>query len=399
MNQGFNWLKEAKVSKYSNSRSGTITLNSPHAPSDEIRALAVPGQDIVFLGWQKTLSGDIYPLYNILIIGHPLYLSTVTEKTLQAQHLRIPRTPSPYPGVAPSPWHNPGNELVNPATAREAIEAAGLNFTVVKKPMKEFVELNDAADVSDRWVTVRTDTGEVLGIVGDSYEPIQNVDAFTFFDNLVGTDEAIYETAGTLGRGERTWIMAKFPGFINVRGKDIVKKCLLLSNCHDGSSLVRAKLTPIRAVCNNTLTGVLNGAGEITIRHTANAAEDMKQALSLLESTNARYGELDAVFDRMALTNISEKQLVDYVKALVPDKEDGEDNKENQEIRDAFLELHETGLGADLSRGTLWGAFNCVTEYADHGKESNQGTRLESIWFGPGEQLKQRAFRLAERMM
>ena len=399
MNQSLKRLKEAKVSKYNRSRGDTITLHLPQPPPEEIRALAVQGQDVVFLGWQKTFSGDIYPLYNILKIGHPLYLSTVTGETLQAQHLRIPRTPSPYPGVAPSPWHDPGNELVNPATAREAIEAAGLNFTVVKKPMKEFVELNDAAGVSDRWVTVRTDTGEVLGIVGDSYEPIQNVDAFTFFDNLIGTDEAIYETAGTLGRGERTWIMAKFPGFINVRGKDIVNKYLLLSNCHDGSSLVQAKLTPIRAVCNNTLTGVLNDAGEITIRHTANAAEDMKQALSLLESTNARYGELDAVFDRMALTNISETQLLDYVKALVPDKEDGEDYKENQGIRDAFLELHESGMGADLSRGTLWGAFNCVTEYADHRTEGNPGARLESIWFGPGEQLKQKAFQLAERMM
>jgi phage/plasmid-like protein (TIGR03299 family) len=387
------------VSKYNKSRGGTITLHTPPAPPDEIRALAVQGQDVVFLGWQKTLSGDIYPLYNILKIGHPLYLSTVTEKTLQAQHLRIPRTPSPYPGVAPSPWHNMGNELVNPATAREAIEAVGLDFTVVRKPMKEFVEPDHAADVSDRWVTVRTDTRDVLGIVGDGYEPIQNTDAFTFFDNLVGSDDAIYETAGTLGRGERIWILAKLPGFINVQGKDIVNKYLLLSNCHDGSSPVRAKLTPIRVVCNNTLTGALKGAEEINIRHTANAAEDMKQALSLLELTNSLYEQLDAVFNRMALTKMSENQLLDYVKALVPDKEEGQDNTENQGIRDAFLELHESGLGADLSRGTLWGAFNCVSEYADHGTESSQGTRLESIWFGQGEQLKQRAFQLAERMM
>jgi phage/plasmid-like protein (TIGR03299 family) len=301
--------------------------------------------------------------------------------------------------VASSPWQNLGTELANPATAREAIEAAGLNYTVVKKPLKEVEELDRPANVPDRWATVRTDNGAVLGIVDDSYEPVQNRDAFTFFDTLVGSDEAIYETAGVLGRGERIWILAKLPGYIKVNRKDIVGKYLLLTNSHDGSSLVRVKLTPIRVVCNNTLTAALQGAGEVQIRHTSNAAEDMKQALSLLGLTNSLYEQLDAVFNRMALTKITDKQLQDYVKALVPDKEEGEDNMENRGIRDAFLKLHESGQGADLSRGTLWGAFNCVTEYTDHGTEGNPSTRLESMWFGRGEQLKQKAFQLAERMM
>jgi hypothetical protein len=87
------------------------------------------------------------------------------------------------------------------------------------------------------------------------------------------------------------------------------------------------------------------------------------------------------------------------VNALVPDENDGDDFRKNQEIRDAFLKLHESGQGADLSRGTLWGAFNCVTEFTDHGTEENPATRLESIWFGRGEHLKLKAFQLAERMM
>ncbi len=69
--------------------------------------------------------------------------------------------------MGPSPWHKLGTELANPVTAKEAIEAAGLDYTVVKKPLIEVVELNKFADVSDRWATVRTDTGDVLGIVGD----------------------------------------------------------------------------------------------------------------------------------------------------------------------------------------------------------------------------------------
>jgi phage/plasmid-like protein (TIGR03299 family) len=246
---------------------------------------------------------------------------------------------------------------------------------------------------------VRTDTGEVLGIVGDSYEPIQNRDAFAFFDNLVGSDEAIYETAGTIGRGERVWILAKLPGYIIVHRKDIVGKYILLSNSHDGSSPVQAKLTPIRAVCNNTLTAALQGAGEVLISHTSHASEDLEQALSLLGVAKSMYKQLDTVFNRMALTKITDAQLLDYVTALVPDEKEGDDFKKNQEIRDAFLKLHESGQGANLSRGTLWGAFNCVTEYTDYQMEGNSAARLESIWFGRGEQLKLKAFQLAQRMM
>jgi phage/plasmid-like protein (TIGR03299 family) len=159
------------------------------------------------------------------------------------------------------------------------------------------------------------------------------------------------------------------------------------------------KLTPIRVVCNNTLTAALQGAGEIQIPHTSNAAEDMKQALSLLGLANSLYEQLDATFNHMALTKITDKQLLDYVKALVPDNGAEEDNVKNQGIRNAFLELYESGQGADLSRGTLWGAFNCVTEYTDHRMEGNPVTRLESIWFGGGDKFKLKAFQLAERMM
>jgi len=377
---------------------GETKTRGQSAHTDNVRTPADQSQDARFVGWQKTTS-DIFALYNILKTDHPSYLSTVTEKTLQAMHLRIPRTPSPYPEVGPSPWHNIGTELDNPATAREAIDAAGLNYTVVKKPLIEVMELNNPLDVSERWATVRTDTGDVLGIVGDDYEPIQNRDAFTFFDHLVRAGEAIYETAGVIGRGERVWVLAKLPGYIKVHGNDIVGKYLLLTNSHDGSSLVRVKLTPIRVVCNNTLTAALQGAGEVHIHFTLKPVEDRKQALSLLGLSNSLYEQLDTTFNHMSLTKISDKQLLDYVKALVPDNEADEENAKNQGIRRTVLELYESGQGASLSRGTLWGAFNCVTEYTDHEMEGNPATRLESIWFGRGEQLKMKAFQLAGRMM
>jgi phage/plasmid-like protein (TIGR03299 family) len=365
---------------------------------DDFRERAIMNQEAQFRGWQSG-SESLFPLYNVVKAGHPSYGSTVSETTLQALHIRIPRTPSPYPDVEPSPWHKSGVALESPATAREALEASGLDFTVVKKPLKDVVKSDYIADMSHRWATVRTDTGELLSIVDESYEPVQNRDAFSFFDDLVGSDEAIYETAGSVGKGERIWILAKLPGYIRVRGKDIVSKYLLLSNSHDGSSLVQMKVIPIRAVCNNTLTAALKGAGEINLTRTSGAREDREQSLSVLETSNAVCGQLGDIFNRMAVTRITAAQLLRYVNTLVPENDESPDNSRVEEFRNAILELHENGQGADLSRGTLWGAFNCVAEFTDHAMTNSPSSLPGSNWSGRGEQMNRKAFELAEQLM
>jgi phage/plasmid-like protein (TIGR03299 family) len=351
--------------------------------------------DANFLGWRGEFPGEISPLFNITVADQPLYQSTVSESTLRRPHHLVLRSPSPYPETESSPWHNLGIELNHPKTAREAIKMAGLDYTVMKK----MIEFNPGLK-QDTYATVRTDTHDILGVVNKSYKLIQNIDAFTFFDDLVAENEAIYETAGVLGKGECIWILAKLPGYINVHGNDMVNKYLLLTNSHDGSSHVRVKLTPIRVVCNNTLTAALQGAGEVQISHTPNSAQDLEQAGAMLGLSNYLYEQLEVMFNSMAARKITDGQLRDYVQALVPDNEETENTARTENIRNSVLQLHESGRGAHLARGTWWGAFNSVAEYTDHMMlDEDSNTRLNSIWFGRGEQLKLKAFRLAEKML
>lgn len=296
--------------------------------------------------------------------------------------------------IGEAPWHNLGTKLDKPATAAEAIEAAGLGFTVEKVALKTE---RPNLPVWGHFATIRTDTNAVLGVVGSKYVPIQNHEAFTTFDSLVGEGEAIYHTAGALGRGAKIWILAKLPDYIRVNGDDIVEKYLLLTNSHDGSGAVCVKLTPIRVVCENTLTMALSGVEqEVRICHVANAQDKLVKAHEILGLTNKLYAQLDQIFNGMSAKKVDSHMLHEYVKAVFPITSNKSHNRKNP-IHQRVLELAEEGRGNEMAKGTLWGAYNAVTEFVDHCRlpNANDSNRLKSIWFGSGERIKKLAFKVA----
>ena len=156
-------------------------------------------------------------------------------------------------------WHGLGARLSQVATAQEAIEAANMGWEVgmrevfIQTPSGQFME------VTDKKAVTRLDNGKVFGIFSNQYTPLQNRDAFTFFDSVVGAGEAIYHTAGTLAGGSRIWILAKLPGDLKLSDTDVLERYILLANSHDGSLAVTMKPTTVRVVCNNTLSVALGG--------------------------------------------------------------------------------------------------------------------------------------------
>lgn len=289
------------------------------------------------------------------------------------------------------PWHGLGVELNEPATAEEAIIHAGMDWEVQKHTLAMQIE-NDFITVPHYYVTVRQANANnpsiiPLGVVKERYTPLQNKDAFTFFDSIVEENAAIYHTAGVLGRGERIWILAKLPGEIRVIGNDITEKFLLLTNSHDGTSGVQAKFTPIRVVCQNTLNAALSEGDYINIRHTPNVMERIKNAKELMKITNTYYDNISEIFQQMAHKQISSQEFSKYIQNFVP-----------EHSQDKVIDLFESGNGTDMKeiRGTVWNAFNAVTEFVDHHRPRiKQENRLKSIWFGSGAMLKQKSFNLA----
>lgn len=293
-----------------------------------------------------------------------------------------------------TPWHGLGTKVENNLTSADAIKAAGLDWEV-KRSIVEFSTHEGMKQDPEHVVNYRADTGESLGVVGDGYRILQNKEAFSFFDAIVGVKEAIYHTAGALGNGERVWLLAKLPGYIRTVGDDVTEKFLLLSNSHNGSSAVNIMFTPIRVVCQNTLNVALKGTStKVSVRHTLNMAMGIDAIRQELGIVNERFRMFEEASQKLAVTQLTSEAFASYVKStgVVPAE------LESTRAKNIMLEvsrLFEYGKGADLkgAHGTAWGAFNAIVEYVDHVRGGdNLKTRASSLLYGSGANVKQVAF-------
>ena len=179
------------------------------------------------------------------------------------------------------PWHKIGEVTEGALSSQEAIVKAGLDWTVSLRGLATFDEDSTGShlvDVPDYFATVRDTDSSVLGVVGNRYTPIQNLDCFDFLDTVMDDSTAKYETAGSLYGGKVVWMMINL-GKDVVVGEDRTVPYLLMTNSHDGSTAIKGVTTPIRVVCSNTLKLALNNSTTgFSFRHTTNVHGKIDQA-------------------------------------------------------------------------------------------------------------------------
>jgi phage/plasmid-like protein (TIGR03299 family) len=300
------------------------------------------------------------------------------------------------------PWHGLGVSVASEVTSTNALQLAGLDWSVSLQPVVVGNPPWQTAMPGVR-ATVRDVDQKPLAVVGTRYQPVQNRDAFVFFDQIVGEGQAIYHTAGALDGGRRIWILAKLPGEVRIGAhKDITEKFLLLMNSHDGSSALRMLCTPIRVVCQNTLSLALAGNGEegISIRHTAGATSRVDDARRALRIATWYYENFESEAERLLAAPFSDLQMRGLVDTLLPASA-ADVSKRMIRMRDSMFSLFENGRGHEAMRGTAWAALNAVAEYVDHHRPvrgvdslAKSDRQLQSSWMGSGASLKRSAHAL-----
>lgn len=277
-------------------------------------------------------------------------------------------------------WHGLGQIVEKAMTSKEAIELGGLGYEVIKNEIFADIEGVGKIVVPEKFATIRKDTNAILGVVGNRYEIVQNADAFTFFDAIVGQGQAIFETAGALGKGERIFVTAKMPKYIRIAGTDDVTEVyVVLTSSHDGSGAVICGITSVRIVCQNTLRLALKGmTNKMSIRHTKSAEANLAQAHKFLGISNDYITKSNEFVNSLSLKKVSDEQVKNLVADLFPSNSENTTRIDN--IRQDVLGAYYSGVGQEGIVGTAWGVLNGVTQYTSHIKTyKDADTKFENL--------------------
>ena len=300
-----------------------------------------------------------------------------------------------------TPWHRLGTALEESDLYdwTSASKKAGLDWSVDLVPL---VTADTQATVTHKAVRRSTDN-KILGVVGPRYSPVQNNDAFGWFQPFLDTKEASLHTAGSLKGGSRIWVLAKLNRDpLVIAEDDIVEKFLLLSHGHDGSLAVRCGFTPVRVVCSNTLS-MAHGSDAsklIRIKHTKDVLENLANVRAVMDLANQQFEATAEQYRLLARKSINQADLRRYVRRVLKVEDDLEASTRLKNIIDGIVRLAETGRGNDLPsiRGTYWSAFNGVSEWLTHERGRNADTRMNSLWFGDGATTNKHALEVAVAM-
>lgn len=264
--------------------------------------------------------------------------------------------------VRETPWHGLGVRVEEAMTSEEALDKAGLNWSIVGKPVYD----ENGKPIKGYVANTRDTDGSVMGIVSGRYSVVQNSEAFAFTDALVG--EGIrYETAGSLRGGKRIWLLGKMPERYILGDK--VEPYICFTNTHDGTGAVRACMTPVRVVCNNTLNVALRDAARSwSTPHRGDIKTRLEEARQTLQLADEYLVALDETADRLANEKMDMGQVDAALDKMFEVKEDAT-ARQKKTANDAKQEIIVCMLRPDIKQflGTKWGFINAVSDYVGHG--------------------------------
>ena len=321
-------------------------------------------------------------------------------------------------------WHGLGTVLESAPTIAEAIVAAGLDWKVdlldlCLKDEAHLVSRDDHADdermvrtygdadderlvpqLSDipARVTMRSTDRSILGVVGPEFTPLQNADAFGFFQPFLDNGTARLEAAGSLRMGKRVWVLASINQQADIVEGDEVRNYVLLAHGHDGSLAIRVGFTMVRVVCANTLSASLSDGSSklVKINHRKHAPAALRMVQDAMQLATKDFQATTEVLRGLAKIDCTEELLKRYTREVFG-AGNANDDDASKRIVGNVLRLAEQGRGTEVPgvRGTMWGAFNAVTEYLTHERGKSDDSRVESQWFGDSAMLTERALMLA----
>lgn len=292
------------------------------------------------------------------------------------------------------PWHGLGKRVLPDLTPAQILKEAQLDWTVNKVPAYCIID-GKQTDIG-RQALVRSSDKRVLTVISDDWEPVQNDTAFDFFHDFVMEGDMEMHTAGSLKNGNIVWALAKVKESFELFKGDQVESYLLFSNPHEYGKSIDIRFTPIRVVCNNTLTLSLKQNSEMMVRLTHRKAFDADQVKETMGIAKTKLNKYKEMAEFLGSKRFTKDNVLEYFNAVFPtlSKKDTPTKELSRPAKTAFDAL-ETQPGAQFAEGSWWQAFNATTFAIDHVLGRSADTRLTSAWYGANRQKKIKALETA----
>lgn len=314
--------------------------------------------------------------------------------------------------VGAKPWHGLGFEVPAGSTGAEMLAIAGMDWKVQRRSIAMRPGNGDrttmlTSQLEDFRAITRSDNDKVFQIASNRYHPVQNQEIVDFFREYCEAGHAVMETVGGLRDGAVVWALARLNGgsTANIAGVDELRGYMLLATSHDGSLRTIGKPTQVRVVCHNTLTAAFGekSANTFSMKHTRKfGAADKDEAQRVMGMASQQVAKTNELAAQLAAVTIDHDGWMEFMGKLlgeegVLDVKTADLSRTAAAIQDATMSS--PGSTLVTARGTLWGAVNGVTWYADHAaKTRSDSNRMFSAWFGPNEALKVKAMEVAREI-
>lgn len=270
------------------------------------------------------------------------------------------------------PWHGLGTIVEKAPTQKDAIKLAKLDWRVEKLPIYAMINdkgiIEPKVAIPDRFALMRMDTKFCTGMCMDRYEIVQNNEAFDFVDDIMKTEKGAirYETAGSLFNGKKIFLLVKMQNS-KILG-DTVENYLFFTNSHDGLNAVKAGISNVRVVCDNTLQMAMQGATRSwSAHHTKSVKSKQEEAIRTLKLATKYIKEMPVIAEKMAMIKVDTDKIV---KTFFTATELEKENTQTAIMKIITLAKEKDDL--QNFKGTAWGVYNAVADFVSHPIGKNQ---------------------------
>jgi len=191
----------------------------------------------------------------------------------------------------------------------------------------------------------------------------------------------------------------KMPEGLQIGGQDAIDLYLMAWNTHDGTSAFNLLVTPIRVVCQNTLTAAINSAkSNYALRHTPGVNGKIQAARDALKLTFKYTEEFEKLAENLISQEMTDKEFAKLVEEVFPiDEESQRATTIAETARGTLMGLWKAPTQANIAN-TKWAAYNAFIEYSDwaspiRGKDV-ETLRAERIISGAGDRFKNKVLAL-----